>query len=310
MTKKILVIGSINIDLSIASTRFPKKGETVKGSDFFKTVGGKGLNQAVAAHKFGQNVHFCGSIGNDHDAKMVYDSLDHFGLSTEYVLKDRGRNTGTAVIIRSEGDNAIIIDEGANGTIQFEEVRKVIDLIIPDHVVLQFELPYDLNREIMLYCQEKKIKVILNTAPALQISDEDFNLVDTLILNQTEVEFYTGRYPSTEEEAHEESQYFLKRGVHHVVVTLGDRGSLYTGEAGKIFQKAYPCQVIDSTGAGDAFTGVYVSALSKYSDMRKVLKYANAAGGLTCEKIGALMASPTVLEIENKILEEENEKNA
>ncbi|MBO1265109.1 ribokinase [Proteiniclasticum sp. SCR006] len=310
MNKRILVIGSINIDLSIASSCFPKKGETVKGKDFFKTVGGKGLNQAVAAHKFGQNVCFCGNIGFDHDAAMVYEILERYGLGTEHIKRDGQTHTGSAIIVRAEEDNAIIIDEGANGTLDFGSVRETIDSVAPDYVMLQFELSHEVNMNIIRYCYDRGIKVVLNTAPASDMEEEVLKCIDTLILNQTEVEYYTGNYPSSETEAFAASQYFLDRGVVHVVVTLGDHGSIYAGKEKRIFQKAYKSNVIDSTGAGDAFTGVYVSAISKYGDVKKALQFANAAGGLTCEKNGAIIASPTYREIENKILEEENNEKS
>lgn len=302
--KDILIIGSVNIDYSIDCDRFPSLGETVRGQSFSKTIGGKGLNQAIAAFKYDRNVVFCGSVGNDQDAHMVEQQMQSLGMRLDYLETSREMNTGLAMILRFEGDNSIVIHEGANGVLNFERVQSMITSIDIDYVILQMELPHLITHQIIEYCHQLKIKVVLNTAPAREIADEDLAKIDTLMLNQSETQYYTSVFPKDEATAQRAAQYFIDKGVRHVIITLGSEGCFYLSSSQTLVQKAYPCQVVDTTGAGDAFAGVYVSALNETGDIAYALRCASAAGSLTCENVGASQTSPTRIQILNKLMEE------
>ena len=302
--KDILVIGSVNIDYSVDCDWYPSLGETVKGRNFDKNIGGKGLNQAVAAYKFNGSVKFCGSVGNDQDAELVFEAMKDIGVSNEYLYRSQDTSTGIAIVMRADSDNAIVISEGANGRLPFENVKKIIDSIGPSYVVMQMELPILLTKEILNYCSKSQIKVIINTAPAVKLEDEDFKNIDTIILNQTETKFYTNILPIDNETTKEATNYFIEKGVRNVIVTLGSEGSYFTDGIKHIRKKAISTNVVDTTGAGDAFVGVYVSALNEFESIEKALTHAGIAGSLACEKIGATSASPSRKEIEDKLMEE------
>ncbi|CAM3633347.1 ribokinase [Erysipelothrix urinaevulpis] len=302
--KDILIVGSANIDYMIDCERFPLLGETVRGKDYSRQIGGKGLNQAIAAFKHQKNAHFCGAIGFDDDATMVVNMMDDLGMRTNYLFKDKSVSTGIAMVIRSNNDNAIVIHEGANGVISFEHIKQVIDRLDLAYVMFQFEIPLEVIKQTLTYCKEKGIKTVLNTAPAIPFDHDMYPLIDTIMLNQTESQFYTGIFPENEQEARRVGQVFVDCGVKHVVITLGEDGSYYMDSHQSLYQQAYPSDVVDTTGAGDAFAGVYVSALNEYGNVEKALQFASAAGSLTCENIGAAVSSPMRNKIELKTREE------
>lgn len=299
----ILIIGSINIDYGIEFDHPPKKGETIVGKNFLRTIGGKGLNQGVAAFKYNTNAYFCGSVGSDESGHYVINTLNELGFPTKYISISE-RTTGSAVILRSQGDNSIIIDEGANGDVKIENVMHAIKKVKPEYVVLQFEIAMELNREIMKYCKSEGIKVIVNTAPAQALEASDFQLIDIMILNQHETHFYSGIYPVDLETSKKASEFFINKGVVQTVITLGDGGCVYSNGDESLHIESFKADVKDTTGAGDAFVGVFASALSEIGDIQEALILANAAGSLACEKTGAMTASPFRDDIKKRVMEE------
>lgn len=298
--KKIIVFGSLNMDLSIQTNRIPKNGETIDGSSFFSTPGGKGANQAVAATKSGANTFMIGNVGNDFFGKQLISTLEDYSVNCTYVA-ETDKNSGIAMIIRSEGDNRIILDPGANHTLNKNDVSEVLSNISEagDIFLTQFENDHMTVLDSIIDAKARKLFTVLNPAPAKEIPNHIYQSIDLLIVNQSECEFLTGIYPETEEACREAIVAFREKGASSIIITLGAFGSVYGNSNEFITVPSYKVKSVDTTAAGDAYIGALLYSISTEKSFKESMVYATKAAALTISKQGAQQSIPYKHEIDN-----------
>lgn len=292
---KILNFGSCNIDLVYNVSHIVTPGETISSLNLFKTAGGKGLNQSVAIARSGSTVFHAGCIGQD--GEMLKETLKISGVNVDY-LKTVNSPTGHAIIqVESTGENSIIVHHGAN----FEVTKEFIDSVLVnfnknDILLLQNEIS-NVN-----YIIEKAFEigmtVVFNPSPIDQtIKQIDLNKVSVLILNEIEAFNITGQ------KGQEQIIKYFKENFKNlkVILTLGSKGSVYFDKENTVFQAAQKANVVDTTGAGDTFTGYLVSELANGVSPQEMLKTPSLAAGLAVYKKGAAVSIPTKSEVLDKI---------
>jgi len=296
----ILVLGSINMDLVVRASRFPSGGETLIGSDFHTTPGGKGANQAVACAKLGAPTRMVGCVGNDDFGKALLHSLAQYGVNTESVLVSDEASSGVALItLNTTGENTIIVAPGTNNIVGEACIGAVQEHLEPGALLLlQLEVPIATVIASARIARAIGATVILDPAPAQLIPDELYGLVDVITPNQHECSLLVGSPVNTVEEATAAAKVLLSRGVGHAIVKLGGQGLVYAFKDIVEVYPAYAVPVVDTVGAGDAFNGGLASALQQGQGMSVALRTARAAGALSVTKQGAQVAMPTKAELD------------
>lgn len=294
----ILVIGSINMDLVINTPRIPEKGETITGSGFITVPGGKGANQALACSRLGGNVKMIGCVGNDIYGDICVKNLEDNNIDNSCISKANAP-TGVAVITVCNGDNTIIIDNGANGFVSQDLIYKNSDVIKwADIVIFQFEIPVDTVFAAAKLAKEYGKKIILNPAPMIKVDLDKLKLFDILIPNQHEAGIILDMKIENIENAKEAINRFLKIGLKQVIITLGSDGCVYN-EADIINQQpAYKVDVADTTAAGDSFIAGLCTRLCKGNTIQEALEYATAVSAITVSRFGASSSIPDSKEVE------------
>lgn len=297
--KKVIVSGSLNMDLTIRVDRMPNEGETIHGYDFLINTGGKGGNQAVAAAKSGAETVLIGSIGGDAFGNQILESLKNYGINTESIKIQKDEYTGSAMIICSDDDNRIILNPGANFSLDFDFVKDRLDQISnkEDLFITQFENDFNTTLKLLEYAKTIGMKTILNPAPAKAIPDEFFKYIDILVLNQSECEVLTGVYPKTLKECEDLGKIIREKGTDTVVITLGKMGSVTITPKEVIKMDAYKVDTVDSTAAGDSFIGAMAAKLSFESSLEEALEYATKVSAVTVTRKGAQISIPTSEEV-------------
>lgn len=306
MAQKVTVFGSFVVDLMARAPRLPVPGETVLGSFFKQGAGGKGFNQGIAAHKSGGDVTMITKLGRDSLAGVATDAMDSVGLSKDHLFYSKTEPTGVALISVDENtsQNEIIIVPGACATISDEDIASVADRIKESaYLLLQLEVNQDANEKVAAMAKAAGVKVIVNTAPYSPVTDEFLSGCYLVTPNEVEAEELTGICVSDLESADKAAKVFKDKGVQNVVITLGSRG-VYVNEDGKSeIVPAYKVNAIDTTGAGDAFNGGLLTALSEGKTISEAARFANALAAISVQRIGTTPAMPTRAEID-KFLEE------
>lgn len=306
MAQKVTVFGSFVVDLMARAPRLPVPGETVLGSFFKQGAGGKGFNQGIAAHKSGGDVTMITKLGRDSLAGVATDAMDSVGLSKDHLFYSETEPTGVALISVDENtsQNEIIIVPGACATISDEDIASVAERIKESaYLLLQLEVNQDANEKVAAMAKAAGVKVIVNTAPYSPVTDEFLSGCYLVTPNEVEAEELTGICVSDLESADKAAKVFKDKGVQNVVITLGSRG-VYVNEDGKSeIVPAYKVNAIDTTGAGDAFNGGLLTALSEGKTISEAARFANALAAISVQRIGTTPAMPTRAEID-KFLEE------
>ncbi len=306
MAQKVTVFGSFVVDLMARAPRLPVPGETVLGSFFKQGAGGKGFNQGIAAHKSGGDVTMITKLGRDSLAAVATDAMDSVGLSKDHLFYSDTEPTGVALISVDENtsQNEIIIVPGACATISDEDIASVAERIKESaYLLLQLEVNQDANEKVAAMAKAAGVKVIVNTAPYSPVTDEFLSGCYLVTPNEVEAEELTGICVSDLESADKAAKVFKDKGVQNVVITLGSRG-VYVNEDGKSeIVPAYKVNAIDTTGAGDAFNGGLLTALSEGKTIGEAARFANALAAISVQRIGTTPSMPTRAEID-KFLEE------
>ena len=292
---KILVVGSLNMDLVVRVPHTPMPGETVLGGDFETFPGGKGANQAVAAARMGGDVTMVGRVGNDDFGDTLIECLVNNKVKTTYVIKDAEASTGIAMIaVASNGENSIVVASGANSDVSVDDVNNARDLMRESDILLmQLECPLEAVTEAVDLAKAYDLKVVLNPAPAQQLSETLLSNVAYLTPNQKELQMLTG-----EEDDDKAIKKLFKWGVKNLIITLGPNGTRVVTEDMDKHLPAVEITAVDTTGAGDAFNGALAVALAEGKPLLQAVQYGMAAGALSATKRGAQPSLPTRDEVE------------
>ena len=293
MAKPIItVVGSFAVGLTLRTQRMPHFGETLFGSDFDMGPGGKGSNQAVAVARLGAKSFFCGMIGDDKLGEIATDLYRQEGVDTTFLKKTRTMATGVGFIILNEaGENGIILDMAANKLMDPAFVDQVEAQIAASDVVMSvLELPVAAAARAMELGRKHGICTILNPAPATLLEDAVLANVDYLTPNETELRILMGRKPDDVTPIVELAHALKQRGVGTLIVTMGEKGALAITNDNETMVPAVAVDVVDTTGAGDAFNGGLAVALAEGLSLVDAVKYANCSGALACTALGVIPA--------------------
>lgn len=296
----ITVIGSLNMDLVVRTARFPRAGETLAGSDFHIIPGGKGANQAVAAARAGAAVRMVGSIGTDAFGPLMLDSLMAAGVEVSGIARLPETATGTAtIIVEDGGQNRIIVVPGANGLMTPEFIQRQWPAIQQSELILlQHEIPLPTVHAVIEMAYDAGIRVLLNPAPFYPIRPDILAKVDTLIVNEVEVQALAGLAVTDSQTAGSAAAALTDRGVRTVIITLGATGALLRTADAEFFQPAFQVEVVDTTAAGDTFAGSYAACILAGSQPQEALNFAGAASALAVTRLGAQTSIPAKDEVE------------
>ena len=295
MKDRVLVLGSFIVDLMARTPHLPVPGETVKGTFFQMGPGGKGFNQAVAAHKAGAKVCFASKLGMDSFADLALQMMEQLGMDPSCLFRNPEQKTGTALIMVGEdtSQNEIVVVPGACLTITEQEVKQLEPLIADSqYLLMQLEVNTDAMQLAAEYAARYQTKIILNPAPAAPLPEEFWRHVNLVVPNEVEAECYSGVCVDSEEGAAKAAEWFHKKGVEHVIITLAQRGAYYSGNGEQFLVPAFSVQAVDTTGAGDAFCGGLLAALSEGCDMKQAIRFANATAAVSVQRIGTAPAMP------------------
>lgn len=298
----IVVCGSLNMDFVCTGPRIPVAGETILGYDFTTTTGGKGGNQAAALAHLGVQTHMIGCVGNDAYGEMIIESLNRKTVYTDNILKVE-KTTGTAhIMIDDTGENNIVVIPSANMMVSESLVMDQEVLISGAKVLLtQLEIRIE-TVEAFLNLGKKYNKFnILNPAPmpAEGLSEELLKLVDLLTPNETEMKQLTGINVVDEESFKQAAMTLHKKGVKNIICTMGANGAFFSDGEQVIFQKAFVVKAIDTTCAGDSFTGAVIVKLFEGNSIKEALTFAAKVSALTVMKKGAQESIPSREEVES-----------
>ena len=294
---KILVIGSANADMVVRSPKMPALGETVIGSGSSVGAGGKGLNQAVAVKKLGGDVRFVGALGKDANGEMLGKTLDKYDIPAT-CLEVEDCATGCAMIVVVDGDNFIVVDEGANARLTPDVIDSVAGYIkSSDILLIQYEIPIESVMRIAEITSKNRTMLVVNPAPFKQLPTEFYKDCDLLVPNEHEAHALTGIYPSDAESAKAALDALLGMGVRSAIITLGERGSVYSD--GEVFFEcpAIKTRAVDTTSAGDSFIGALCVRLAAGERVEDAIRYATKVSAITVSRSGASDSIPFANEI-------------
>ena len=301
---KIFVIGSANTDMVIKSAKLPLPGETILGGSFFMNAGGKGANQAVAASRLGGMVALVAKVGNDIFGKQTIESLQKENINTDFVFTDDTAPSGTALImVNEEGENCIAVAPGANANLSPGDIEKVKDIDKADILVLQLEIPMDTIAAVVKKANANHQRVIINPAPAHILDDEILKGLFLIAPNEAEASLLTGISVADEKSAAQAAEVLLNNGVQNVIITLGKKGAYFQNKELKLLVNAPVVQALDTTAAGDTFSGALAVALTENLDQTAIgwemaIQFAVEAASISVTRLGAQASVPYRNEIE------------
>ncbi|HJP83601.1 MAG TPA: ribokinase [Fimbriimonadaceae bacterium] len=291
----LIVVGSANIDLVTTVPRFPVPGETVLGSGFARFTGGKGANQACAIAKLGGTPVFIGKVGNDSFGLQIISSLRQFGVDTSNVYAEQDISTGTAMITVAEsGENTIVISPGANARVTIDFVEDRMGKQECRTVLTQLEIPVETVAAVL---KEAEIG-ILDPAPATNLPKEIYDGLAWITPNESETESLTGIAPIDDATCEQAAKWFLDAGVQNVAVTLGAKGCYYANHTGGQHCRTISVSSVDSTAAGDAFSGALALFLNEGREPVNAVMIANRSGALATTRLGAQASLPSLAELQ------------
>ncbi len=291
---KVTVVGSFNTDLVARTPRMPVKGETILGGPFHMGPGGKGANQAVAAARLGAEVTMVVKLGKDIFGDQAEANLIKEGVRSDYIFRTEETHTGAALImVDAEGENMIVVAAGANNLLKPEDIELAREAITQADVLLvQLEIPPETVERAVRMAHEAGVQVLLNPAPGRPLDADLLSMVDVLTPNETETQIITGLPVRDIHEAETAAQKLLSDGVKAAVITLGSQGALVVTPNTSQHVPGRRVNVVNTTGAGDAFSGALAVALAEGKDLIEAVSFANAAAALQVTKLGTAPAMP------------------
>jgi ribokinase len=292
---KILVVGSINMDLVVRVPHTPNPGETILGEKFETFPGGKGANQAVAASRMGGEVALVGRVGNDDFGDRLIQGLVENQIKTTFIIKDSKAPTGIAMItVAADGENMIVVASGANSEVSAEDVNNTRELMREaDLLLVQLECPLETVSEAIDLAKAYEVPVVLNPAPAQPLSKALLEKVDYLTPNETELTLLSG-----EKDIESGINKLRRMGVRNLVLTMGANGARVVTDEVDQHTPAYEITAVDTTAAGDAFNGALAVVLAEGKPLLEAVRWGVAAGSLATAKHGAQPSLPTRDEVE------------
>jgi ribokinase len=300
MAPHILVIGSANVDFTVKVERLPQVGETVSGGDFRLSYGGKGANQALAAHLAGAPVLMIARLGRDPNGELLYRHLTAVGLSAQGLWRDDEVPSGVALImVDSEGRNLIVTAPGSNRRLTVADIQALDSSAFIGPIFLtQLETPLETVEYGLRRALDAGMTTILNPAPGRPLSEDFLALPHIITPNETEASLLSGVAVTDLDTARQAGERLLAMGCQTVIITLGAQGSLLVRRGEVQHSPPFPVIPVDTTAAGDAFNGVLAAALFEGLALEDAIVRANAAGALCVTKRGAQEALPTRQKIE------------
>ncbi|HEY4110595.1 ribokinase [Puia sp.] len=292
--RKIVVVGSSNMDMVVKTDHIPAPGETVLSGSFFMNPGGKGANQAVAVARLGGEAVFISKMGNDVFGKQFSQLFSEEGIDTRYLVSDEDLPSGVALITVDEaGENSIVVASGANAALEGKDIDSALEQIASAAILLvQLEIPMKTVDYVVKFAAGKGVKVILNPAPANTLSQELLECVYILTPNKKEASMIAGIDVTDMESAKEAARIICAKGARNVVVTMGSLGALiYTNETFSVVA-ARQVETVDTTAAGDVFNGALAVAVSEGKSLEEAVDVACEAAAISVTRLGAQSSIP------------------
>jgi ribokinase len=295
----VFVVGSMNMDVVASVDRHPRSGETVIAEELRFVPGGKGANQAVAAHRADAETWLVGRLGKDHFGDRLEAFLRDAGLDLHHVGREPKLATGTALITVAGSQNTIVVVPGANGALRPGDVL-ALPVATGDVVVAQFEVPLETVEAALRLGREAGATTLLNPSPAMPAGAGLLELADVLVVNETEAALFSDAHPDAPEGEGDivaAARNLRARDSQTIVTTLGPDGAVAIDEEDVIRIEGRRVDALDSTGAGDCFTGNLAAELSRRTPVSAALATANAAASLCVQRFGAGPSMPRLAEV-------------
>ena len=292
--KKIVVVGSSNMDMVVKTDHIPVPGETVLSGSFFMNPGGKGANQAVAVARLGGEVLFVSKMGNDVFGKQFSQLFNDEGIDTRYILSDEDLPSGVALItVDKAGENSIVVASGANANLQTSDMDGALVQIASAGILLvQLEIPMTTVNYVVKFASANGVKVIVNPAPANILSEDVLQCIYILTPNKTEASMISGVEVTDLKSAKKAAEVICKMGAKNVVVTMGPLGAVIckNGQCSEV--KARKVDTVDTTAAGDVFNGALAVAVAEGKDLEDAVDFACEAAAISVTRLGAQSSIP------------------
>lgn len=292
--KKIIVIGSSNVDMVVRTSHLPAPGETILGGEFFMNQGGKGANQAVAIKRLGGNLIFMAKLGNDVLGRQSVGYFKKEGIDTRYIALDEDSASGVALIsVDDHAENSIVVASGANMLLNEQDVDKMLEEMCEgDILLMQLEIPLQTVEYAARKAFGKGVKVVLNPAPARSLPKELFRHLYMVTPNRIEAEMLTGIKIANDADVEKVAEEICAMGVKNVIITLGSKGCLIREEGVSYRIDAFKVEPVDTTVAGDTFNGALCVGLSEGMDLKQAAVMASKASSIAVTRMGAQSSIP------------------
>src|SRR5579871_5960221 len=293
--KKIVVIGSINTDMVVRSSQIPSPGQTLMGHSFISTGGGKGANQAVAASRLGGNVTLIGKVGDDSFGKLSIKNFTDEKINTQFIYTDEKEPSGVAfIVVDDKGENIIVVAPGANATLNEKDIKNAEEQIKEcDAILFQLEIPLATVEAGMKFAKQYSKTIILNPAPAAELSDTLLSHVDIIVPNQSEAHLLTNIVVSDVYTASKACDVLHSKGIETVIITMGEQGAYISSTQYKNLIPGFKAgKVVDTVAAGDTFCGALTIALAEGKKINEAVRFANAAAAISVTRQGAQTSTP------------------
>jgi ribokinase len=302
--ERVVIIGSLNMDLVAQVPQLPQRGQTIAGSRFQMLPGGKGANQAFAVGRLGGQARMIGRVGDDLFGERLRSSLNSAGVEIDSVISTPGEATGVALIlVETGGQNQIVVAAGANQKLSPDDVRAGLDQVSGGYLLLQLESPLETVETAAIEGRRRGMFVILDPAPAMTLSSSLLSRVDVLTPNETEALGLLGTRGDSIpfDGAAEIGRKLLGLGPSSVIVKMGERGAWLVDCKQSLHFPTLKVQSVDTTAAGDTFNGALATALAEQKPMDQAVRFANCAAALSVTRLGAQASVPDRSEVEQML---------